>query len=374
MGKAETLTAEQIILLKLIRSALWGEERPNNADIAMDEARKQALVSLLFPDSPEAMRYSAHYIRILYAQDELVQLMKASKIPMVVLKGSAAAIYYPDPFLRTMGDIDFIVPQSQFETACALLPKIGYHLVKDLDFVGRHRCYQKDGIEVELHHHYSYDDFDIEKYVTSGIENSDVIELSGHLVPILPQMENGMVLLSHVAGHLRSEIGLRQVLDWMMYVDKVADDRFWAEHLCSAATECGLQTLAIVMTRMCQVYLGLRDSITWADSADLTLCDELLRNLLITGNFGNANGAGTGIETVATNIRRNGLFFTLQNAGEHNWKAYQKHKVLKPLCWAYQIGRYIHRGLGTGRSGLQLAEDYNRSQARYDLLTRLGID
>ena len=104
------------------------------------------------------------------------------------------------------------------------------------------------------------------------------------------------------------------------------------------------------------------------------MVDDLLENLLVTGNFGHTHGSGSSVETVATNIKRTGLFRYLQQQGEHNWKAYQNHKALKPFCWAYQIGRYVRRGLGTGRSGALLAADYKRSGSRYDLLTRLGID
>ena len=101
--------------------------------------------------------------------------------------------------------------------------------------------------------------------------------------------------------------------------------------------------------------------------------DDLLENLLVTGNFGHSHGSGASVETVATNIRRTGLFRYLQQQGERNWGAYQKHRVLKPFCWVYQICRYVRRGFKTGRSGMQLAKDYSRAQDRYDLLTRLGI-
>ena len=37
------------------------------------------------------------------------QLFENNNIPLVILKGTAAAMYYPKPQLRTMGDIDFLV-------------------------------------------------------------------------------------------------------------------------------------------------------------------------------------------------------------------------------------------------------------------------
>ena len=370
------LTSEQSALMALVRFRLWGDARPQNADAAFDEAKTQAMVPLLFPDSREASQYMVHYIRIMYAQDEVVARMRQTVIPAVILKGSAAAVYYKEPFQRTMGDIDLIVPQSEFEAAVIQLGYLGYQCQEDdrkkTDI--REIAFHKDGVTVELHRRFSSEGIDVERYILRGLECPVTAELSGHAFPMLPPLENGLVLLAHVAQHLRNGLGLRQMIDWMMYVHAVLTDEYWRASFRPAAADCGLETLAITATRLCQKYLGLPDPITWCDGADDKLTDDLLENLLVTGNFGHTHGPGSSVETVTTNIKRTGLFRYLQKQGEHNWKAYQDHAALRPFCWAYQICRYIRRGFGTGRSGIQLAEDYNRSRARYDLLTRLGID
>ena len=93
---------EQLTLLALIRSALWGEEPPDEPEAATEEARAQALIPLLFPDTAEARQSSAQFIRILFAQDEILELFRSSGIPAAIVKGSAAAYLYPDPLMRTM--------------------------------------------------------------------------------------------------------------------------------------------------------------------------------------------------------------------------------------------------------------------------------
>ena len=371
------MTSAQRELLNCIRSSLWADAvqaQPSGEVLA--EAQRQAIVPMIAPASIEASQYTVHYIRILYAQDELVAFFRDSGIPMVILKGAAAAVYYSEPIQRTMGDIDLIVPQSLFESAQSLMEQSGYEreTVEPDKLDARHIAYNKDGITFELHHHFSHEGIDVEKYVIQGLEFPVTADLSGHAFPMLPTLENGLVLLAHVAQHLRNELGLRQMIDWMMYVHAQLTDEYWETAFHAAAAECGLETLAITSTQLCRKYLGLPDPITWCDGADDKLVDDLLENLLITGNFGHAHGAGSSVETVTTNIKRTGLFRYLQQQGEHNWKAYQEHKALKPFCWAYQIGRYIHRGLCTGRSGAQLAADYKRSSSRYDLLTRLDLD
>ena len=371
--KRRKLTPEQSTLLALIRSALWGTEPPEDPETAMDEARKQALVPLLFPDNIIAKICYRHYIMLLSAQNEMIALMRQAGIPVIILKGSAAAVYYPDPIRRTMGDVDFIVPQDRFEEASELLAAGGYALVHERKPEERHVSYVYKGVMFELHHHFSFEGIDVEPYVTAGLQDPTIITLDAYEVPVLPELGNGLVLLAHLASHLRSGLGLRQAIDWMMYCSAVLDDEMWKTRFQKAAQACGLETLAVTLTRMCQRYLGLADSITWCGGADERLCDELLDNLLNAGNFGHANGSGNRVETVTTNIRRYGLFRFLQKAGEHNWSAYRRHRWLKPFCWLYQIFRYARQGFRTRRNYFQLASDLNRSDERYALLTKLGI-
>ena len=52
-------------------------------------------------------------------------------------------------------------------------------------------------------------------------------------------------------------LGLRQILDWALYVDKALDDDAWEHTFAPAVRRLGLERLAITVTRMCQLYLGL---------------------------------------------------------------------------------------------------------------------
>ena len=194
---------------------------------------------------------------------------------------------------------------------------------------------------------------------------------------MLPKLANGLVLLDHMRHHVRNGLGLRQVIDWMMFVHKELDDEFWHKEFGRAAREKGMDTLATVTTKMCQIYLGLPDSITWCSDADGEVCNELLDMLFVYGNFGKKNidkhGKGVHVEYASMGIKRMGLFKWLQHAGENNWKAYKRHHWLKPFCWFYQSCRYAKKGFQTKRSRKQLSDDIARSRKRGDLLKKLGI-
>lgn len=375
--------AEQI-LLQAIQKSLWNGDITFSPDIDWDavlqEAADQAVLGIVIGFAPtevqkewkgRASAEMAHFIRILHSQGQLYMLLRDNGIPMVILKGTAAAIYYPNSSQRSMGDIDFLVPSEHFEQAKELLEQNGY-TIKDDPRVPRHIHVDKEGIIYELHRFFSYEGIDLERFVNDGFRNIEYRSICGIDLPMLPKLANGLVLLGHVAQHLKSGVGLRQVIDWMMYVSRELNDSFWNDSFCIAAREVGLDTVAIVITRMCQVYLGLSEEIQWCKEADIDLCSELMDSLLSSGNFDRKRGRGAAVETVRSLIARKGLFRHLQTAGEYNWEAYHKHKWLKPLAWIYQIGRYAKQGFHAKR-GAHLREDLARGKRRSKMINQLKI-
>ena len=374
------------ILLDLIKESLFGISREYPADTDWDAVYKEAqaqavlgIVSDIIPKQCESKweirkdRNDANYIQNLYVQEQLIDLLDSKEIPLAILKGGAAAIYYPIPSQRTMGDIDFIVPTEKFEETRTLLKESGYKcLYGSKGKVERESIFYKDDKEIELHYRFSDPDLDVEKFITDGLKHTEIKSIDDFEFPILPKLANGIVLLAHMRHHLQMGMGLRQVIDWMMYVDKELNDEFWRDSFSKAAVESRLDNLAIVVTKMCQEYLGLKKEVTWCKGANSHLCRSLLDNVILSGNFGNKNGQGRLVETVTINFRKEGIIRYLQKAGEKNWKAYHVHHWLKPFCCFYQIGRYIKQGIQTKR-GEELIADIGRSKERYKLLKELKI-
>ena len=379
------MNKEQNVLLSLIKQSQFGQSEAISFDnVDMDalynEAEQQSVLGLAASEIPEKYSnpkwYKARYRRkasyFLYCddQDELKNVLTDAGIPFVILKGNASAIYYKEPYLRMMGDIDFLVPQDQYEQAKALLSSKGY--IEDHDN-GRHASFKKGNQLFEIHHHYSHD-IDIEDYLIAGLINPDIVTIDVYSFPALPKLANGLVLLDHFRRHLQSAVGLRHAIDWMMYVYRNLDDDFWYNEFAPVVKKLGIDTLAITLTRMCQIYLGLPETITWCKNAKDSTCDRLMDVILKTGNFGRKNLKGRNVETVNARIKSMGLFPWLQYAGKHNWKAYHKHHWLKPFCWLYQICRYIKQGFKSGRNKDQLKDDLKRSNERYELLKELKIN
>lgn len=371
-------------LLDAIKKALFGAEVQFPADTdwsaVLQEARNQAVAGIAAQGAPEGIRLQwrnesaaviATYVRVLHTQKELVDLFAQNKIPIAILKGTAAAVYYPNPSIRSFGDIDCIVPQDRFDISRHILRNNAYSEEENRKG-SRHISYHKNGVTIELHHHFSYEGLGMEEFIQDGFDHLERKTIDGVEVPMLPKLANGMVLLMHMCQHLKSGLGLRQLIDWMMYVQAVLDDTYWEEEFEQAADRIGLVALAKTATKTCQTYLGLHDSIGWCRDAEDELCDGLLESLMTSGNFGRKQGLDAKAEAVATDINRIGFFQKLQKSGELNWKAYKRYPRLKPFCWLYQSFRYTKQ-LVQSRKDIHLVKDKARADKRTELLRKLNI-
>ena len=173
-----------------------------------------------------------------YIQYTQMQSVLPISVPYTVLKGSSAAQYYPYPEYRAMGDIDIMTRREDFDTAYRQLLNNGYRIVKEEN---REIGFVKNHIVVELHRQFaSLNNTDYAKHL------DDLIIENINPTHVLPDFVNGLVLLEHINQHLENGLGLRQIIDWMMFADKCIEGEEWKEFL-DLAEEIGLKKLAIAV-------------------------------------------------------------------------------------------------------------------------------
>lgn len=381
------INVNQQALLELLKASLFGIEPrfPDcvDWDAVLQEAKDQTVIALAAPAVPKeeaekwrvpVTRNKMRFLQILDEQTILVKLFQNAGIPLTILKGCAAAMYYPEPLQRTMGDIDFIVTPERFEEARRLMEDNGYKFDHDLGN-DREYSYCKGDIILELHHRYSDVGWDIDPLIMDGLTHPVISELYGKAFPALPTEINGLVLLDHIRHHMSQGLGIRQIIDWMMFVHSFPGDDAWEQRFAPLVREAGLETFAATVTKMCQGWFGLPDEITWCDHADDDLAQELLETLFQFGNFGNKTSQEERpVETVTMNIRKKGLFRYLQTVGVSNWKACQKHKILQPFAWLYQIFRYIVKGFTELFRGEKIVKDLESGNKKSDFMKKTGIE
>lgn len=388
----QKMTNTQQAVCALLSSALFGTplKLPENPDWVEIFRELEFQTVLALPgdlidrmDMPEEIRekWRRKYMGQVYQgyrnageQDALAALFAEHDIAYAVLKGAAAAMYYPKPEYRSMGDVDVVVAQRDYSRALQLLRENGY-TEKHAEAGSRERAFEHYGVYFEIHQRFSYGaserDKALDAMIAEGIEVRETHTLNESTYCALPDMENGIVLLEHINQHLEAGLGLRQMVDWMMYVNNRLHDDAWPAFR-EKAEKIGLCELAVTSARLCQMYLRLPQAdITWCRDADEALCAELMAHLLKSGNFGYKD-AGSSVAVNALSRSRDGLFRNLQKSGERNWKLLKRCPWLKPFAWLYQICRYARKGLARKNPIQSLKKDLDTSKKLNDMLTRLG--
>lgn len=326
------------------------------------------------------MRQAVFYYQLLYAQNELYRLMGSNQIPVAILKGTAAAMYYPDPSARAMGDIDFLVPADKFQKAYKLMLENGYRLMCEEDHVDYHMTLEKDGFTYEIHKRPSglpegpEGDY-LWQVIEDGLNSIEIVSMDEYDIPVFPGMQNGLVLLLHIVKHLKNGLGLRQIIDWMMYVKKELHDDNWYGKMQPILAKTQFEPLAKAVTRMCQLYLGLSETeITWCLDANEIVCKGLMDFIMQQGNFGRkVTMEDKGVKIMGEVHNPLQFFSLLQKRGVENWSLLKKHPYLTPFAWLYMSCRYVKKSLQRKSPMKALMSDMKDGNDRRKLLEQLGI-
>ena len=362
------LTSTQEGLLKALSCALNGQPVGKLTDDIILEARQQAVLSLISNATETKLTFANNY-RLLWEQQQLERVLM--DIPYIVLKGSAAAIYYPEPLRRTFGDIDIMVRPGDYEKAKLGLEANGYLRGTEDD---RHIHYMRNGATIELHRRFATLQTQALETCLDRLLYRDTLingKVGKFTFPMPSNMLNGLVLLTHINQHLEEGLGLRQLIDWIMYVNHSLPNSAWPAFK-EKTDQFGLTTIAEVTAKLGEKYLGLYPETTWFSNASNSTVEKLLDYALKCGNFGSKDSGNNTIVMVMSHSRGIGGFFkNLQKQGESNWSALKDKPWLKPIAGLYQLCRYIKLGLQTGRFR-HLLRNWRNSRKRNLLMDELG--
>lgn len=314
----------------------------------------------------------------LLAQNALLRLFAEANIPCAIMKGAVSASYYPEPACRAMGDIDLLVLPRDRDRAAALLRAGGFEKRGFEDPV--EQGFVKGATVLELHTGITacgpFSDR-INAYLLGHFGQIQTRELYSFSFPCLPESCNGLLMLEHMRHHLRDQLGFRQVIDWMLYVDSYLDDEVWNSQMRGLCGACGLEAFAVVMTAMCQRFFGLRtDGISWPQEADTALCGELFDHISAMGNFGRELEANH--KSLALLFREGTIpqmLGRLQKAGLDRWALCRRHRWLRPFAWLYPSWAYVRCVLtqNYNLSFLLVLQERRRVRKAQALMDRLGL-
>ncbi len=363
------ISENQKILLNLCGKSLFGKkyDLPANFNVEdlIDEAIQQTVLPTIYPsiktnaDSNTDKLFSqiiAKNMRVEFAHNEVHQVLFKNNIPYTVIKGVASASYYKEPMIRMMGDVDVLVSPDNILSADAALRKIGFVTSDRIDNDSMHISYKRnDGMVCELHRHINgipkNETGDIiNKYLTDIIEKSACFDMSNGSCVVPSLFHHGLILLLHTASHLTSEgVGLRHLCDWAVFINSLSNEAF-LNAFEKPLKQMGLWRFAQLLTLCCVKYLGCVEK-EWAGTADDSLLDEIIIDILNGGNFGKKDTerysqikyisdretGEKGKKSLAVQ-----LMVSINQKSKNDFKFINKYKFLLPIGWIMTICKYFY--------------------------------
>ena len=368
----------QKLLLQVIGAALFGGDLPavdaRYIEPLLTESKAQAVYSLLFnalDDQIKAALSAEKYaqyseMNLLHViactrnfdeHGELHELMTAEQIPYAVIKGLASASYYPEPSLRNMGDVDFLVAPSDLSRAGKALEQAGFAVDHGDEDDGIHIAYTRPPISIwEMHRSVNGIPSGeigtaIQAEVDHTIETAVETTCEGVLCRVPDRFHHGLIMLLHVASHMTSEgIGLRHLCDWAVFANRLGNDGF-DELFEEKLTRFGLWKFAQILTLVSEKYLGIAH-MEWAQNPEVTdeHLEAVMEDIMNGGNFGKKDLnryreikyiSNRGERTVDNKNVVDQVFGTLNQKTCSDYPWIKKHKVFLPIGWAAEGGRYL---------------------------------
>lgn len=225
---------------------------------------------------------------------ELARFYNSHGYKMMVLKGYACSLDWPKPEHRPSGDIDIWLFGQQKDADAVLAKEKG---VKIDSSHHHHTVFYWHDFMVENHYdfvnvHAHSSSAEIEKrFKELGNDDNYHIEVYGEKVYLPSPNLNALFLLKHLASHFAaSEISLRQVLDWALFVKKHTKEIDWV-WLNGMIDKFHMKNFVGCINAICVEDLGFGASIFHGVQFNPQLKDRVLTDILFPA-YGTAEPKG----------------------------------------------------------------------------------
>lgn len=307
------------------------------------------------------------------AKERLIAVLNENEIDHLIVKGASLQKHYPEPELRTSGDIDAIVRKQDYKKAVALLKNIFPN-----------SKYTAEVLNFKIF------DTAIELHSTSNVETKyfdDIFEHSKHIDKHTYELDNYdhlLYVLCHLCHHIKyTGAGIRMLMDIDVLVRAINNfDQVYFEEMCKKA---GFEKSWSVISSLSRLWFNTPINAKYP-TLDEGLIKSFERVMLDGGVFGFNEGT-LGGHYVANSIE-NGekagllpkfkalllLFFPSVKAIKNNYSYASKSRLLIPIAYLNRIfdgvfKRFNH-SVGTIKE-IAHSNDYSAIQA--DLMNELNI-
>ncbi len=211
----------------------------------------------------------ANELRVSLMTGDLVQAVRALEaedIPVLCLKGpTLATLLHGDPAMRCFGDLDLLVPQSDYSRAEAVLHKLGLQPIVDELFIQQTTTNRASAIEyhrllnfphhqyyIELHWRISPGESPVALDTAGLFARSRQVLVLGQSLPTLSDIDIVLHVCQHGTTH--SWMKLRYLVDFASALS-LAEATGW-EALLKVAREQDLLRPMWVALHLCHEFIG----------------------------------------------------------------------------------------------------------------------
>ena len=314
-----------------------------------------------------------------YEMKKVLEILSLKEIPHVLMKGYIIKNLYPDPDLRTMGDIDFLVKEEDIDKVHEILiTLLGYEHLKTVRAV---RNYGKIGMNLEVHTSIFYDNIsekiDYEGYFNGAWDN--VILKEGNLTYEFNIEYHLIFLIAHLAKHLYNEgCGVRMFLDIALYIKHYKDELDW-DYFWKEINKIELEKFTKNTFTLCSYWFKVKTK-----EENLYLEEDFFENItkyvLNSGTFGKTveNDMLNRYRREKENSKKKNtnfaMIFPKTEVLANEFYYLQKYKFLYPIAWINRLFR-----LFTIRRKETLYKIVNKSRLKngaeevYSIYRKMGL-
>ncbi len=280
---------------------------------------------------------------------QFVDALSEQGIEHIVMKGFVLREFYPVPELRTFGDIDLVIRQSDREKTHQWMLQQGFQVKTDWEPVF---SYKKEAEFYELHTRIMEvdvsDKADYQVYFDGAWNHTR--EIAPHRYEFTPEF-HFLYLLTHIAKHVvGSGAGIRMYLDVAVFLQHYGDSLDWA-YVRRQLDALALTEFAGTVLTLVQSCFGVTAPFAWKKIRPDTLSGFL--EFTMKGGIFGKEAQSSGVNSLKKESRATGevsrtgtlakRLFPPAKAIQSRYTYLEKRPWLLPAAW-------VHRLVKTGDS------------------------
>ncbi|MCQ2470862.1 MAG: nucleotidyltransferase family protein [Clostridia bacterium] len=272
---------------------------------------------------------------------------EANKIPHIVLKGFVIKNLYPQPYLRSMGDVDILVG-NELQKAAEIMLNHGYSFDSE-EFL--HGSFSKGkGLHIELHK--SLIDESLDKYHSyfgTGFERARLIKNKQFSYEFSKE-DYYIFLIAHMAKHYQiCGTGIRSVCDVFVYNSAYKNELDY-DYIASELDKTGLKSFEKKMRDM---------SFKWFSGSFNGKFDAVGEYIISSGVYGKSTNHELN-DFLLNDKKKQSKFkyilttiFPEKNYMQARYSVLKKHPFLLPFYWIKRIFSTLIKSSGSIRYRLK---------------------